>query len=74
MSDPNWNKGNYYDKEYPYLGMKVAREVATVTYRSGPEWDMRFGRKRIDDSAPPFITQPDFLIEQYLDYQVIFEI
>jgi homoserine acetyltransferase len=27
MSDPNWNKGHYYDKKYPKMGMKLARLV-----------------------------------------------
>lgn len=52
-------------------------EIATITYRSGPEWDLRFGRKlrpppvaASTDSRPrtPALC-PDFLIETYLDYQ-----
>jgi len=55
-------------------------EIATITYRSGPEWDLRFGRKlRDDDDASPQKSRvqsrsptlcPDFLIETYLDHQV----
>lgn len=70
MSDPNWNKGFYYNGPYPRLGMKHAREVATISYRSGPEWELRFGRKRIED--PPTVSPnlcPEFEIESYLDYQ-----
>jgi homoserine O-acetyltransferase len=26
--------------------MKLARQIATITYRSGPEWEQRFGRRR----------------------------
>lgn len=58
-------------------------EIATITYRSGPEWDQRFGRKfrplppserpssPTDPTAPrtPALC-PDFLIETYLDHQV----
>lgn len=47
--------------------MKLAREIATVTYRSGPEWEKRFGRKRADSSKQPALC-PDFLIETYLDH------
>ncbi len=36
MMDPNWNRGFYYGKVPPHAGMKLAREIATVTYRSGP--------------------------------------
>ncbi|KAI3403008.2 cys2 [Candida oxycetoniae] len=67
MSDPNWNRGFYYDKIPPHVGMKLAREIATVTYRSGPEWEYRFGRFRADESRPPALC-PDFLVETYLDH------
>ncbi|CDO96344.1 unnamed protein product [Kluyveromyces dobzhanskii CBS 2104] len=74
MADPNWNRGFYYsseehpDKIPPHVGMKLAREIATVTYRSGPEWESRFGTERLDDDSSPVLC-PDFLIETYLDHQ-----
>ncbi|KAI8052203.1 Alpha/Beta hydrolase protein [Syncephalis plumigaleata] len=68
MSDQNWNKGHYYGGVPPHIGMKLAREIATITYRSGPEWEKRFGRKRSDDTMEPAMC-PDFLIETYLDHQ-----
>lgn len=67
MMDPNWNRGFYYGRVPPHHGMKLAREIATVTYRSGPEWEQRFGRRRADPSKPPALC-PDFLIETYLDH------
>ncbi len=67
MMDPNWNRGFYYGRVPPHAGMKLAREIATVTYRSGPEWELRFGRRRADPSKPPALC-PDFLIETYLDH------
>lgn len=67
MSDPNWKRGFYYEKVPPHVGMKLAREIATITYRSGPEWDTRFGRKRADEDRPPALC-PDFLVETYLDH------
>ncbi|KAJ5191272.1 uncharacterized protein N7498_010257 [Penicillium cinerascens] len=67
MMDPNWARGFYYDAIPPHSGMKLAREIATVTYRSGPEWEMRFGRQRADPSKQPALC-PDFLIETYLDH------
>ncbi|KAF8248193.1 homoserine O-acetyltransferase [Wilcoxina mikolae CBS 423.85] len=67
MADPNWNRGFYYGKVPPHAGMKLARQIATVTYRSGPEWEQRFGRERADPSQPPALC-PDFLIETYLDH------
>ena len=67
MMDPNWSRGFYYDGIPPHSGMKLAREIATITYRSGPEWEQRFGRRRADPSKPPALC-PDFLIETYLDH------
>ncbi|KAL1680768.1 Alpha/Beta hydrolase protein [Schizophyllum commune] len=82
MADPNWNNGFYYDRLPPHAGMKLARQIATITYRSGPEWDLRFGRKvRPTPPNQPFASPPepgqprkpalcpDFLIETYLDHQ-----
>lgn len=69
MADPNWTstRGNYYNSIPPHQGMKLARQIATITYRSGPEWENRFGRSRADASRPPALC-PDFLIETYLDH------
>ena len=67
LNDPNWNRGYYYGKVPPHVGMKLAREIATITYRSGPEWEQRFGRRRADATKPPALC-PDFLVETYLDH------
>ncbi|KAI5300417.1 hypothetical protein KEM56_002479, partial [Ascosphaera pollenicola] len=67
VMDPNWARGFYYDSVPPHTGMKLAREIATVTYRSGPEWEKRFGRRRADATKQPALC-PDFLIETYLDH------
>ncbi|EGD80868.1 homoserine O-acetyltransferase [Salpingoeca rosetta] len=67
MADPHWAGGNYYGKKFPVLGMKHAREIATISYRSGPEWEKRFSRQRIDGARHSFM--PEYLIETYLDHQ-----
>ncbi|KAK4156782.1 homoserine O-acetyltransferase [Chaetomidium leptoderma] len=67
LNDPHWNRGFYYGRVPPHVGMKLAREIATITYRSGPEWEQRFGRRRADASKPPALC-PDFLVETYLDH------
>ncbi|KNE86964.1 hypothetical protein PSTG_19667, partial [Puccinia striiformis f. sp. tritici PST-78] len=36
MADPNWNNGFYYDSAPPHVGMKLARQTSTNTYRSRP--------------------------------------
>lgn len=43
MSDPLWKNGFYYDSPqgFPYMGLKLARELGVITYRSGPEWETR---------------------------------
>ncbi|KAJ4479298.1 homoserine O-acetyltransferase [Lentinula aciculospora] len=75
MADPNWNYGFYYNGLPPHTGMKLARQIATITYRSGPEWDLRFGRQMrpILEQSPDMPRTPalcpDFLIETYLDHQ-----
>lgn len=71
MADPHWNGGEYYGGPYPVAGLKHARELATISYRSGPEWEERFGR-RLAPKAPGarrISLLPDFLIETYLDHQ-----
>ena len=68
MADENWKRGDYYGGVPPHVGMKIAREIATISYRSGPEWEKRFGRRRANPNAPPALC-PDFLIETYLDHQ-----
>ncbi|KAG9120136.1 hypothetical protein FRC07_004505 [Ceratobasidium sp. 392] len=81
MADPNWNNGSYYDGLPPHTGMKLSRQIATITYRSGPEWDQRFGRNlrtlgsgeqaevEVNNGIRRPALCPDFLIETYLDHQ-----
>ncbi|MCH2186909.1 homoserine O-acetyltransferase [Myxococcota bacterium] len=67
MADPDWREGQYYGQSFPHRGLRVAREIGTLTYRSGPEWMERFGRQRIKDEAPRL--DEDFQVEGYLAYQ-----
>jgi homoserine acetyltransferase len=67
MADPHWNRGEYYNSVPPHAGMKLAREIATITYRSGPEWDARFARTRLSPDSPPAFCA-DYQIERYLDW------
>jgi homoserine O-acetyltransferase len=67
MADPEWREGRYYGETFPHRGLRVAREMGTLTYRSGPEWAERFGRKRIKDELPRL--DEDYLVESYLAYQ-----
>ena len=67
MADPEWREGRYYGESFPHRGLRVAREMGTLTYRSGPEWMERFGRKRTKDELPRL--DEDYQVESYLAYQ-----
>ena len=66
--DPNWNGGGYDDENYPESGMRMARKLGVITYRSALEWDGRFGRVRLEDDREdedPFGLE--FEVESYLE-------
>jgi homoserine O-acetyltransferase len=67
--DPQWSDGNYDDGHYPESGMRMARKLGVITYRSALEWDGRFGRVRLDsdrrDDEDPFGLE--FEVESYLE-------
>jgi homoserine O-acetyltransferase len=67
--DPQWNNGDYDDAHYPESGMRMARKLGVITYRSALEWDGRFGRVRLDsdrrDDEDPFGLE--FQVESYLE-------
>ncbi len=43
-ADPAWAGGNYPPGEGPAAGLAAARALAMITYRSGAEFQARFGR------------------------------
>ena len=50
--------------------MRLARKLGTITYRSAEEWQQRFGRRRVPQTAGlPAITAPQFEVESYLEHQ-----
>lgn len=66
--DPNWNGGHYDEQRYPESGMRMARKLGVITYRSALEWDGRFGRVRLDSDQTdedPFGLE--FQVESYLE-------
>lgn len=65
--DPAWKDGHYYPGPGPVSGLELARQIGTITYRSGPEWDSRFARERCREK--PLDLGADFQIEAYLAYQ-----
>ncbi|WP_434031119.1 homoserine O-acetyltransferase MetX [[Pseudomonas] boreopolis] len=66
--DPNWNGGDYDETRYPENGMRMARKLGVITYRSALEWDGRFGRVRLDsDQADDDPFGLEFQVESYLE-------
>lgn len=67
--DPIWQNGQYdTDGHGPITGMRLARKLGMISYRSGEEWAERFGRERAPDfteSDTPFGI--DFEVESYLE-------
>ena len=43
-ADPAWRRGRYLPGQGPTAGLAAARALAMITYRSGVEFDARFGR------------------------------
>jgi homoserine O-acetyltransferase len=69
-SDPDWQGGDYSASHRPLNGMRVARKLGTITYRSATEWRQRFGRDPLAGlalSADQFA--PRFAVEGYLEAQ-----
>lgn len=58
--DPLWNNGYYSPDSPPLNGVRIARKLGMLSYRSADEWAQRFGRKK---SAKTDITQNTFGIE-----------
>ena len=66
-SDQNWSEGKYRDEDLPLNGMKQARYLGMVTYRSPTEWNNRFGRKKSESTPrPEDFSSNRFEIQDYL--------
>ncbi len=67
--DPNWKDGDYSTDALPITGMRLARKLGMITYRSAEEWRDRFGRERSCEeceTGDPFSLS--FEIEAYLEH------
>jgi homoserine O-acetyltransferase/O-succinyltransferase len=68
--DPDWRRGNYATDRPPRTGLRLARKLGTVTYRSAEEWQQRFDRQPVRpdlNRAEPFAAE--FAVEGYLESQ-----
>jgi len=66
--DPDWNGGDYEPGKEPIAGMRLARKLGMITYRSAEEWEKRFGRERVPEerkTGDSFAL--DFEVEAYLE-------
>ena len=68
-TDPAWQGGYYPADGGPAEGMRLARKLGMMSYRSGVEWLERFDRQPIDPAERGDDAHgPDFEIERYLDH------
>lgn len=69
--DPQWLGGSY-EAPGPLEGMRLARKLGMISYRSAVEWRDRFGRERVAGSGEgddPFGI--DFEVESYLEHHAL---
>jgi homoserine O-acetyltransferase len=67
-SDPAWQGGRYAPDKEPVAGMRLARKIGMLSYRSPEEWRERFGNDRVPDYQPDSRMDfgTEFQIESYL--------
>lgn len=66
ISDPAYQDGRYEPGKGPIAGLKVAREIGTIVYRSRDEFNQRFSW---DPTGPLTASAKAFEVEQYLAAQ-----
>lgn len=70
LHDPAFAGGDYYETAPPHDGLRLARMIAMVTYKSEALFAERFGRTLDRDGRSPWIDpRARFNIEGYLEYQ-----
>jgi homoserine O-acetyltransferase/O-succinyltransferase len=75
LTDPDWEDGQYAGGVRPVTGMRLARKLGTITYRSAAEWKHRFGRRpaveRKHETLPPGRAHfpAEFAVQDYLNAQ-----
>lgn len=66
VRDPDWKDGAYTDRLWPETGMRLARKLGMISYRSELEWRDRFGRT-LQDRYNERLFGMHFNIESYLE-------
>ena len=70
-SDPAWRGGQYASDAPPAVGMRLARKLGMISYRSSAEWTVRFGRERATDEPVREAFGIDFEVESYLEAHAV---
>jgi homoserine O-acetyltransferase len=66
--DRDWQGGNYDLDHPPHTGMRIARKLGMISYRSAEEWAVRFGRERVGaEHVNGDVFGIDFEVESYLE-------
>jgi len=66
VTDRNFRDGKYTEDAWPEVGMRLARKLGMISYRSATEWQQRFGRQS-QDYFPPTLFGMRFAVESYLE-------
>ncbi|MCF6318115.1 MAG: homoserine O-acetyltransferase [Proteobacteria bacterium] len=66
LTDVNFNNGNYSSEQWPTQGMKQARKMGMLSYRSAEEWKEKFPRNLRQRPHKPFGIE--FPVESYLEH------
>jgi homoserine O-acetyltransferase/O-succinyltransferase len=67
-SDPAFHGGDYYKtSSRPVEGLSIARGLGQFSYRTGDEFEQRFGREAQDEEQP--LKGGRYAIESYLQHQ-----
>lgn len=77
LNDPDWDGGRYSPQHPPRRGLALAREIASLSYKSAALFDERFGRKPNRNGEDPWglddrgggLIGGRFDIAGYLDHQ-----
>ena len=70
MLDPNWNSGNYYDKDFPVRGLSIARQIGHISYLNQAVLWEKFGRQQVGKKIRDHISlDMQYQVESYLDHQ-----
>jgi homoserine O-acetyltransferase len=75
LTDPDWQDGQYTGDVRPLTGMRLARKLGTLTYRSAAEWKHRFGRRPASDRHYEVLSPgrahfpAEFAVQDYLNAQ-----